>query len=112
MVCILFGHEQLIGGVRRIPEHRGLAVMQAGESFREVAREPLEFRGEGLFSDRGAEPVGGSGWEKSLAGDGCEGLRRAISQRGDREAVCHEAPDQMEPRGVPHRWIEEEKMDG
>jgi len=29
----------------------------------------------------------GSGWEKSLAGDGFEGLRRAISHRGDRGVV-------------------------
>ena len=37
---------------------------------------------------------GGTGWEKSLAGDGFRGLRRAISHRGDRGAVCHREPDQ------------------
>jgi hypothetical protein len=48
---------------------------------------------EGWMERPAAKTGGGEGWEKSLAGDGFEGLRRAISHRGDRGAVCHHAPD-------------------
>jgi hypothetical protein len=39
-----------------------------------------------------AQIGGGTGWEKSLAGDGFEGLRRAISHRGDCGAVWQPEP--------------------
>jgi len=40
-----------------------------------------------------AQTGGGTGLENPLAGDGFEGLRRAISHRGDHEAACHEEPE-------------------
>ena len=40
--------EVLDGG---IPEDLWLAVVEAREAFSEMSREPLEFRGEGLFSE-------------------------------------------------------------
>ena len=36
---------------------------------------------------------GGTGLEKSLAGDGFGGLGRAISHRGDHGAACHREPE-------------------
>jgi len=42
---------------------------------------------EGWMEGPAAHAGGGSGSEKSLAGDGFEGLRRAISHRGDWGAV-------------------------
>jgi len=46
-----------------------------------------------LVEGPAAQTGGGSDWEKSLAGDGFEGLRRAISHRGDRRVVCHREPE-------------------
>jgi hypothetical protein len=40
-----------------------------------------------------AQVGGGSGWEKSLAGDGFGALGSPISHQGDRGAVCHEEPE-------------------
>jgi hypothetical protein len=40
-----------------------------------------------------AQTGGGTGWEKSLAGEGFVSLRREISNRGDYGAVCHEEPE-------------------
>jgi hypothetical protein len=37
-----------------------------------------------------AQTGGGTGWEKPLAGEGFEVLRRANSHRGDRGAVCQQ----------------------
>ena len=36
---------------------------------------------------------GGTGLEKSLAGDGFGGLLRAIGHRGDHGAACHREPE-------------------